>query len=441
MRRAHPLQQPLFAFLASLAIVAGAAAVRPALVHASSLIVVTTTHQEVNGDAACSLEEAIYAANFDASIAPDPALPLGGGFVTTGCAAGSGADTIALPAGGVFPMTAVLDDVHNPFGPTATPIVFSSIDIEGNGSRLESAASVPFRAFAVGQASVDLNPGGPPAVVSGIGNLTVRNLHVKGFSARGGDGGVDGGGGLGAGGAIYVRGGALTVEASTFEANHAQGGNGGSSAHTGGGGGGGGLGGNGGSGIGQVYDDFQTSAGGGGGGARGDGGTTESTGPFGQIKPSNFGGGGGGTVSAGEGTDGIHPPGRAGGVACGGDGGDFWGNGADGCDGGGGGGGGQPTYTLLCGTEGGAPGGGGYGGGGGGGATRTSTRSSVPTCAAGPEVMAASAVAAGRAPHSSVAAPAASALAVGAAAPPMEEAPAARSVAMAERTPEPSRSP
>ncbi len=337
---------------------------RPPGVSAGSTISVTTTDQGINGNGDCSLEEAIYAANFDDNIAPSF---LENSFFTTGCAAGSGTDTIVLPANGVFSISTVVDDLHNPFGPTATPIVFSPIVIEGNGSRLERSGPL-MRAFAVGGASVNVNPGGTPDIVSGAGALTIRNLHVKGFYARGGNGGVGAGGGLGAGGAIYVRLGSLTVESSTFEGNRAEGGNGGSGAHIGGGGGGGGLGGDGGSAVAQVFDNLYTTAGGGGGGARGDGGTTRSTGEFGHIEPSVYGGGGGGTVTDGGGGSGAQAS-RAGGEACGGDGGDFWGDGAYGCDGGGGGGGGQPTVGVfpLCLDEGGHPGGGGYGGGGGGG--------------------------------------------------------------------------
>ena len=57
-------------------------------------------------------------------------------------------------------MSAIVDDAHNPFGPTATPIVFSKITIEANGARLEHVPNgVSFRAFAVGTASVSA-PGG-----------------------------------------------------------------------------------------------------------------------------------------------------------------------------------------------------------------------------------------------------------------------------------------
>ena len=224
-------------------------------------------------------------------------------------------------------MTALHDhDVENYVGPTATPIITSTIVIEGLGARIVRSGSVPFRAFAV----------------AGTGNLTLREVHVKGFLARGGNGGNGAGGGLGAGGAIYVHDGTLLVQGSTFEGNGAQGGNGGdrSSGIGGpGGGGGGGLGGSGG---------FHA---GGGGGSRGLG--------AGGVSFIG-GGGGGGTVGNGALPDG--------GFGCGGDGGDngatVSGDGADaGCPGGGGGGGADLTFTSGDGGD------GAYGGGGGGGAS------------------------------------------------------------------------
>lgn len=51
----------------------------------AATIAVDVTNDELNGDADCSLREAIQAANTDAAV--------------SGCAAGSGADTITLPAG------------------------------------------------------------------------------------------------------------------------------------------------------------------------------------------------------------------------------------------------------------------------------------------------------------------------------------------------------
>ncbi|MFN8424222.1 MAG: CSLREA domain-containing protein, partial [Anaerolineae bacterium] len=137
-----------------------------ALQRAGTTINVTTTNQEVNADANCSLQEAIYAANFDANKAINPSN-LNGPKITTGCTAGSGADTIVLPANGVFTINGAVDGlpsgvpfhiVQNQFsvaGLSATPDITSTITIQGNGARLEfvpGAFSAPnIRAFVVNQ--------------------------------------------------------------------------------------------------------------------------------------------------------------------------------------------------------------------------------------------------------------------------------------------------
>jgi hypothetical protein len=322
------------------------------VVQADSIISVTTLDQEVNGDSDCSLQEAIYAANLDASKAPDPAhLQDPSAFVATGCAAGSGADTIVLPVAGTFTMQAPIDDPDNYLGPTATPIVLSSIVIEANGARIQhGGGTVPYRAFAVGF------PGG---------DLTIHEAHIKGFEVHGGNGAAGGGGGLGAGGAIYVYHAALSVGWSTFEGNGALGGNG-SDGNFGGGGGGGGLGGNGGG--------AENGGGGGGGGSRGDGAPGDDFGCGVLCIGGAPGGGGGGTVGDGQSS--------SGGFACGGDGSDgvfdifvpFSRDGDDGdCLGGGGGGGQEASLSLIGGVYGGNGGVGEYGGGGGGGAFRIET--------------------------------------------------------------------
>jgi hypothetical protein len=155
-----------------------ASAVRPAL---GNPTIVTTTRQGVT-DPNCSQQEAIHSANFHQPLA-------------------------------------IEDDAHNPFGPTATPIVFSKIIIEANGATLVAAPGAPnMRAFAVGAASIATHNG----VLSGTGKLTIRNAYIKGFEVKGGDGTSGGGGGLGAGGEIYLDGSmgsgitALTIENCTF---------------------------------------------------------------------------------------------------------------------------------------------------------------------------------------------------------------------------------
>ncbi|WP_170971269.1 hypothetical protein [Mesorhizobium sp. GR13] len=80
-------------------------------------------------------------------------------------------------------------------------------------------------------------------------NVTLSNLAITGGIAQGGAAGFAGGGGMGAGGALLISDGNVTLANVTFTSNDAVGGNGGGSAVSAiGGGGGGGLGGNGASG-------------------------------------------------------------------------------------------------------------------------------------------------------------------------------------------------
>src|SRR5688500_2631603 len=136
----------------------------------SAVIFVTTLEQKVGGEEpGCSLQEAIYSANRDESKAiayTSSSVEL----IDTACLPGSGADTIVLPTRGQFELRRVVDDALNPFGPTATPIVTSSITIEAHGATLQYTpfgGTFPprFRAFAV-----DLG-----------GHLTLRNAYVRGF--------------------------------------------------------------------------------------------------------------------------------------------------------------------------------------------------------------------------------------------------------------------
>jgi uncharacterized repeat protein (TIGR02543 family) len=315
---------------------------------AQAVIFVTTTQQGITGSSSCSLQEAIYSAEFATNKAISSTDP--DSYYTTGCVPGTGnGDTIVLPSDAVLSFSQFWDgDAHNIYGPTATPVIFTNIIIDGNYSTLQWTGTGNSRLFAIGTVKV-------PNFGSGTGSLTLRNVYIKGFHVKGGNGGGGGGGGgLGAGGAIYLNDGALTVEDSTFDGNGAVGGAGnGTTSVTEGaavGGGGGGLSGNGGVGG--------PSNAGGGGGSRGDGGKSAYQGP---NSGNGGGGGGGGTVfSGGNGTISI---GGLGGYLCGGDGGgpDDDGHAAKCAGGGGGGGGGE------VGVNNGNGGAGAFGGGGGGG--------------------------------------------------------------------------
>ena len=321
-------------------------------ISSANTIYVTSLTDKISSTGGCSLKEAIYASNFQESIAVTGYASDGTPQkIATQCNAGSGDDTIVLPTLALLQFDQITNDAQNFAGPTATPIVTAAkVVIEANGATLQRIGSVNMRLFAVAAGT----------------HLTINNAHIKDFVAQGGNGADGGGGGLGAGGAIFVgvgtTPGALIVENSTFEANFAIGGNGSTCPPANpfnncvSGGGGGGMGGNGG--AGDVDDNF---GGGGGGGARGNGGS----GPGGSG-----GGGGGGTVVSGGNASGSTNAGGAAGLFCGGRGGDASDDGNDGssasCPGGGGGGGGQAINSLNpLGTI--SGGSGGTGGGGGGG--------------------------------------------------------------------------
>ncbi len=223
---------------------------------AQTTILVTTTQQGVTDSTHCSLQEAIYAAEFASNTALNLTDP--DSFYTTGCVlqGASGPFTIVLQKT-VYSFNTFWDrDAHNPFGLTATPIIFTNITIKGNGATLQWTGSGNSRLFAVGSASIFDTLDNK--TVSGTGALRLEAVYIKGFRIKGGDGSCGGAGGLGAGGAIYVGTvdsgvPSLDVENSTFDSNFATGGNGSATIDfclsrfgPGAGGGGGGLSGNGG---------------------------------------------------------------------------------------------------------------------------------------------------------------------------------------------------
>src|SRR5215471_16353813 len=253
------------------------------LTEAQTTIEVTTTQQGVTDAGNCSLQEAIYAAEFGSNTALNLTDP--DRFYSTGCVLqGASAPFTIVLQKTVYTFNTSWDrDAHNPFGPTATPLIFANIFIQGNGATLQWTGTGNSRLFAVGSASiVDTLDN---RTVSGTGQLSLDSVYIVGFKIKGGDGACGGGGGLGAGGAIYVGTvgsdvPSLVVKNSTFDGNFAIGGNGSSTDCGGGGGGGGGLSGGGGLGI---------NGGGGGGGSRGRGGNG-----FSNTGNTDIGGGGGG---------------------------------------------------------------------------------------------------------------------------------------------------
>lgn len=99
----------------------------------------------INVTGSCTLVNAITAANTDTA--------------TGGCPAGSGTDTIVLPAQSTQTLTSVNNTT---FGPTGLPVVTSRITLAGQGSTLVRAGNAPeFRLLAVdvgGQRSYGTSP-------------------------------------------------------------------------------------------------------------------------------------------------------------------------------------------------------------------------------------------------------------------------------------------
>ncbi|WP_432286368.1 hypothetical protein SLT36_06455 [Aminobacter sp. BA135] len=202
-----------------------------------------------------------------------------------------------------------------------TPLATSPLAINGNGNTVSGGNSQ--RIF-----------------FANAGEIAINDVTLADGRAKGGDGGTgfvgeSGGGGLGAGGALFVRGAdagagtgaSVTLSGVSFSGNKAVGGNGGA----------------------DNYPSHASSSSGGGGGLGGDGGTVP-----------DFGDSGGGGAFAGQHGNGAGVGGGANGGAGGQAGGDLaggggysGGSGGDGGFGGGGGGGGS------------LGGGGGFGGGGG----------------------------------------------------------------------------
>ncbi len=270
-------------------------------------LTVTTTDDIVNPfDGKTSLREAINYAN-----------------------ANAGTDTITFDANlasAVFTLSSML------------PVINSDLTIDGGAGGVTIDGQDLHRIFFINS-----------------GTVTLKNLTLEDGLAQGGNGGtavLAGGGGMGAGGAIFIRGSlgghvapTVTLDSVDITSSSAIGGNGGATpgglAHSGGGGG---LGGNGGSG------NIQFGGGHGGGGAF----PGETGGESQSFSGANGGGANGGT-GGGAGSNG-----GAGGELSGG-GGAGTGNtiGGSGGFGGGGGGGGIGTQFAIGGA-------GGFGGGGGG---------------------------------------------------------------------------
>jgi hypothetical protein len=181
----HALQRRLARSLAGAALFL---ALAQGIAQAATIPVTAKARARANVvDGQCSLIEAIVNANADSAVSPD-------------CVAGSGADTIVLPANVNLKLGAVHD---NTYGPTGLPLITSPITIDGNGAKIRRLAASPqFRLIAVSKS----------------GDLTLRNVTLNG-------GYGDNGGG------IYNAGGTLTIANSIISGNKSAGFGGGASSN------------------------------------------------------------------------------------------------------------------------------------------------------------------------------------------------------------------
>lgn len=200
---ARPWGDGVGRLLGIVAVALGLAAA-PAL---AATITVTTTDQ--SSTTACTLTDAILAANSD-----EP---------SNACPAGSGADTIELAPGATYVLTSSYD------GEDGLPVITSTITIQGHGAAVRRESESEFRIFRVADASAvvtinDLTVSG--GAISGIvgagganvsvlsGVLTLNRSTISGGTADG----------FRAGGGLYNGGGTLNVNDSTISGNLAGGG-------------------------------------------------------------------------------------------------------------------------------------------------------------------------------------------------------------------------
>src|SRR5512134_1452587 len=94
----------------------------------AATINVTTNNPRIISDGQCSLIEAIVNANNDAATHAD-------------CAAGSGPDTIVLPANANMTLSAAYASLYGQ--PVGLPFITSRITIEGNGAMISRQESAP----------------------------------------------------------------------------------------------------------------------------------------------------------------------------------------------------------------------------------------------------------------------------------------------------------
>ena len=137
----------------------------------AATITVTTNNPYIVSDGQCSLIEAIVNANNDAATLPD-------------CAAGSGADTIVLPANANLTLSAVYAKTYGQFGnPVGLPPIASRITIEGNGATIARQGNAPDFGLMAVRGNVFQGVGVPPSPGGSDASEcdSERRIFLRGF--------------------------------------------------------------------------------------------------------------------------------------------------------------------------------------------------------------------------------------------------------------------
>ena len=201
--------------LAAVALVFGA---HVASAHAGTIFVGTNADDGA-GSSACTLRDAVQSANTDTAVGA--------------CAAGSGADTIVVPAGTYTltggELTISADATLSGAGAGAT-----IIDGGGAGREFEIPGGTVTISGVTLQDGQVVYPDDEGGAIQNVGRLTVADSVISGNSATGGGGGITNDFGIlsvvrttiiantaGEGGAINVEGGTVTVDQSTLTGNNA----------------------------------------------------------------------------------------------------------------------------------------------------------------------------------------------------------------------------
>ncbi|UCH86615.1 MAG: thrombospondin type 3 repeat-containing protein [Dehalococcoidia bacterium] len=191
-----------------LAILAVASLARPAAeATPGATIIVDTTDDELNADGDCSLREAIQAANADAAV--------------DACTAGSGADTIVLPAG---TYTLTIDGREEDAAATGDLDISDDLTLTGAGQAITviDGGALDRIFHLIGSVTVEIADvtiqngiasGAPGGAIRNSATLTLINVTVSGNTAPASPGG-DGGG--------IANTGTLTLNSTTVSDNTAR---------------------------------------------------------------------------------------------------------------------------------------------------------------------------------------------------------------------------